>query len=326
MTTTDTTAGDALRDPTIEAWLDENHVTWTFDPELDLNRIDGPASVSNQARLEPIDPEVVDRYAAAIAAGDQMPPLLIHERPRTRKPAQLVILGGNHRNAALAANKRTSHPAYLVRCEPEAATLLMYEDNRRHGLAPSDEERIAQAVHLMDQGYSMEAAAKAVGIGAGKVQRAKGAVTADRRAAAAGIDGFTHLPKTARWRLGSVRSDPAFVEAAKLAVASRMQVNDVYDLVTKVNETRSDKAALAIIGTELEVRRDQIQRTAGGKANGSRNARHKVLDACTAIAGTNPLEVVNACANDDQRELLAKRCLEVGKHLKAIHDIARGRL
>lgn len=316
---TDTaTATDALRDPRIEAWLNERHTTWTWDPNIPLDTIDQAASLANQARLEALDPDVVDRYTADMARGDQFPPIVVHQRSaRTKK---LTVIGGNHRTTA-ARNAGITHlPGYVVVAEPETVVTLTYEDNRRHGLPPSDAERVAQAIHLIDTGnYTQEQAAALVGIPAPKISQARSIVKADRRATDLGVGPtFTSLPKQARYHLGQVRSDPVFEQAARLAADAGMTVAAVADLVGTLKTAASDEAALTILGGELEDRRGDIQRKGGGTGKTKATARTRLSAALVTIQFTKPSEVAAACATNQQRTELAKRLREAAIQLMAI--------
>ena len=314
---------DTGRDPAMEAWLDERHATWTFHHALALDDVDQAASRANQARLEALDDDVVDRYAAAMQRGDRFPPVLGLRRKRRK----VLLLGGNHRYTAAARAGLETIPAYVVDAEPEMATRLMYEDNRRHGLPPSDNERIAQAVHLMDQGWTQEAAAECVGISAGKVNRARGTIKADQRAKTLQIEGWEQLPKTSRWRLSSVRSDPVFVELANLVIAARLTADGVFDLVTRVNDARSDADALNLIGTELEARRADIQTATGGHGGAKKptTPRARMLGAIAHLGACDPDDVAASCANADQAASLDRMILDVAKRLQATRAALKAR-
>lgn len=131
---------ETRRDASIEAWLDERKLTYEYNETLPLSRIDRAASLSNQARLEPLDEEVVERYAADMERGDIFPPLVARRSGR-----KLILIGGNHRTTAATRANLVSFPVYIVDVDAEGATALTYEDNRRHGLPPSEEERLLQA-------------------------------------------------------------------------------------------------------------------------------------------------------------------------------------
>lgn len=298
---------DEGRDPRIEAWLTDRHTTWQYNPTIGLDTIDTAASLANQARLEPLDPDVVDRYTADMGRGDQFPPIVTHQRTtRTRK---LTLIGGNHRVTAARNAGLTTLPGYIVQAEPETVVTLTYEDNRRHGLPPTETERIAQAIHLIDTGnYTQEAAAALVGVPAPKISIARSIAKADRRAVALGLGPtFTALPKQARYQLGQVRSDPVFEQAARLAADAGMTVATVTTLTAALKDAPSDQAALTIIGAELEDRRTDIQKKGGGTGKTKATARTRLSGALVTIQFTKPAEVAAACATPQQRTELAAR-------------------
>jgi hypothetical protein len=305
------------RHPDVEAWLDDRHVTWTFEPELPLGQIDIPAGLANQARMEALDDDVVDRYTADIERGDTFPPVLLNRVGR-----KLVPLGGNHRLAGANRAHRPTIAAYIVIAEPEMATRLMYEDNRRHGLPPGEDERLVQAVHLINNGYKLDAAAEVVGLSRGKVERALGAVKADQRAAELGVRTWALLPKTVRWRLGSIRSDPVFAEAANLAATTAMGSGDVYDMVTALSRTRSDKDALTLIGHLTEERAAQARKTAGGHIRQS-TPRSRLIGNLTGVLCASATDVRAACPDAQARQALARRCDETITHLEQIRKTLR---
>lgn len=314
---------DSGRDPHVEAWLDGLHVEWTFEPAVDLGDVDHNGSLNNQARLHALDPDVVDRYTADMALGDQFPPVLAQRRPRRK----LLLLGGNHRyNAAIKA-KRPTLPMYVVVCEPETATRLMYEDNRRHGLPPSEDERIAQAIHLVETGWTNAKAAECVGVAAHKLQAARAAARADQRARRLKIDGFEQLPRSTRARLDGVQSDPVFAEASKLIVAAGIgSGKEMQDLVSRLNDTRSEADALTLIGTETEVLRQQIQQRAGGKgARPAATPRTKLIDAIGKLGGCDPVDVAAGCANKEQAQSLARMVSDSRDRLDATLKALRKR-
>src|SRR5581483_3390576 len=261
-----------------------------------------------------LDADVVERYAADMERGDRFPPLLALARPR-RKP---MLLGGNHRYTAAVKAARSTLPVYVVDAEPETATRLMYEDNRRHGLPPSDDERVAQAIHLIDTGWTQAAACECVGITVGKVQTMQFAVRAERRARTMGIGGFAALPKYAKARLAGIRSDPAFGEASKLVIATGMASTELQEFVSKVNACRSDQDALRLVATETDRLRESIQRKAGGDTTRRPpTARARMLTAIGLLGGCDPIDVTAGCASKDQAASLGRQLVDVRKRIDA---------
>jgi hypothetical protein len=252
MTTTTTTTTST------EQWLGDLGVTFVYEPDLDLGRIDVARSLTNQARIgEPVVGDVVERYTAAYQSGDEFPPLLAR---RTSARAKLVLLGGNHRHAAAKAAGLTTHPAYVVECTDEVALVLAFGDNRRHGLPPSNAERIAQAVHLIDQGMTQQDAAAVVGVQQSTISRHRTVVACTRRANTLGVAAeYQGLPMGHRERLALLRSDPVFVEATRLTVDAHLTQPKLNDLIGRLRNARSDVAALELLGTLREELADTIQ-------------------------------------------------------------------
>lgn len=317
MATTDTTVvatGGDMRRADIEAWLDERHVPWTYDPKLPVGDVDQVASLGNQARLEPLSEEVVDRYQADMERGDQFPPIVAR-----RHGKRLILIGGNHRLAAALRANLPTVAAYVTTCAPEMAVRLTYEDNRRHGFAPSEEERLYQAVHLVNTGYSQAEAAEVTGVHPSKVNRAVALNGADTRATAAHINGWARMAKTTRWRLDAIRSDPVFEAAAQLCADTNMTSSDVYELVTKLNNTRSEKAALHIVAVEVDARAHDVQETAGGLIRKT-TPRTKLLGALTTITGLDGRDIAASCATPDQAAALSR---QIGTAVTMLQSFAK---
>lgn len=300
------------RRPEIEAWLDERKVTWVFEEALPVADIDRVASLANQARLEPLDEDVVDRYAADMERGDVFPPIVVR---RDRK--RLVLIGGNHRVTAAGRAGIRSLPAYVIDAAAEMALRLTYEDNRRHGLPPSEEERLFQAAHLIANGYSQTAAASTVGLSTGKVQRFVSVQRTDERAKRHRIKGWEALPKSSRWRLGEIRSDPVFAEAARLATDGVFTSSSIFELCTRLNAARSEEEAFAVLAHQEVAERAKSQTTAGGMVKRA-TPRSKLLGALSSIAALEARDVASACATSDQRADLAQRITAMQKHLGVI--------
>lgn len=296
----------------IEAWLDERRVKWEFIDQLPVDQIDRIASLGNQARLDPLSEEVVDRYAADMERGDLFPPIVVR-----RSGKRLILIGGNHRTAAAERTQRAALPAYVIDVEPEMAVRLTYEDNRRHGLPPSEEERIYQAVHLVNNGYTQTAAADTVGVSAKKLAQAIGAARADRRAAEHRIKGWERIPKSVRWRIDQLRSDPVFAAAAQLVCDTNMATSDSFVLITKLNNTRSEADALTVIDLEAQQRAGQAQRSAGGVIRKA-TPRSRLLTALGTIAGLNGGDIAASCATPDQRAQLKRQVRSTITALEAV--------
>lgn len=309
------------RSPELEGWLEERGVSFTFVEALPLEQIDRASSLANQARLEPLSEDVVDRYAADMSRGDDFPPIVVYRRPRARR---YILIGGNHRTASADRSGKAELAAYVVDVDGELATRLTYEDNRRHGLPPTEEERMIQAIHLVDCGASQVEAAEIVGLSVGRLQRGLGAQRADRRATELGIRQWPKLPRSVRWRLSSLRSDPVFERTSLLALSASLSARDVYEVVTRLTAARSEAEALALLASE-EATHSEKRNTSAGGALRRESARLRMLDSLRCVTALNPTDVVASCATPDHRKVLKDRCVEAARHLQSLHRALGGR-
>ena len=305
-----------IRDPVLEQLLERRCTTWEFEPELDVERIDAAASLANQARLEALNEEAVDRYAADMERGDIFPPLLVHRR-KTKRSEKLVVLGGNHRLAAARKSKRRHLSAYIVEADGDAILRLMYEDNRRHGLPPTDEERVMAAQHLMEIGDSVAEAAAAVGIGVGKLKISMETADADRRAAPLSIPKWRGLAPSTRWRLGQIRYDRVFDKTARLVVQANLKTGEVFDLVTLVNQPDNVEEALDRLADHSKL--------LGWRAHGEEErpgpattAKRKFISAMQEIRMLDPADVAAGFETPDQRHVITDQIKATAKVMQTV--------
>jgi ParB-like chromosome segregation protein Spo0J len=317
MTTTEPATLDATGQ-----WLNELEIPFELVDPLDFGTIDEKASLRNQARFEAIDEDVVDRYVGDMERGDRFPPIIVRKRPRS---ATLVVLAGNHRVAA-ARKAGVTLSAYVIECTDEMAFRISVEDNRRHGLPPSDEERIAQATHLIALGWTQASAAACVGVSAGKIQRSQQSAAANQRAVELGVKGFEALPQSSRWRLAAIKSDPAFTAAAQLAVDAALTTTEVFDLVSQVQEARSDNAAVAHVDDQRRAALDRVQLKKSGRETShmSTTPRTKLLRSLTEVTLLDPAAVASSTL-PDQRQDLSKRIHRAIEHLLVVDKMLGGR-
>lgn len=288
-------------------------------PALPLDRIDLPASMTNQSRTEPIDQPTVDRYVAALEDGATFPPIIVR---RTRK--QLVILGGNHRTRAHLNAGRTTIDAWIVDCDPTTALEISYADNATHGLPPTQAERVAHAVVLVDRGRTAADAARTVGIDPQAVHRRLAARGVEKRAADCKVAAeLVDVPLTVHPRLASIRDNRVFTAVVKAVAKHGIGAGEAVRIIGDLNAQPDLKAALALL--EVNV----AEHLAGGGGPGrqvgrpSQNPRLMLLTALGTIRGLTPADVVDACRDDLDVETLRQACIAAGRHLMAIDKHAR---
>lgn len=302
-----------MSDELIEAMLDAAGVRWAL-AEVALDDINEAASLRNQARLsEPLDPDTVERYTLDMRSGAVFPPVLAR---RVSARSKLVLLGGNHRYAAAKAAGRLSLPAYVVEVTDEAlATRLMFEDNRRHGLAPNREERLQQALHLSETGWTVRDAAAAVGVPETTLATYRTIARASRRAAALGVGPmFDALGWEKRARLAQL-NDPVLVEATRLVASAGLTRAATVALSRRLTSAGSDEAALRIVGDAIEEHRSAIQARAGGRGGRRRGpapAASRAAGSLAVLLELEPADIAASVASEFARSTLRKRLRDLG--------------
>jgi ParB-like chromosome segregation protein Spo0J len=317
---------DTGRNPATEKWLTNHQIPYTFDPLLELARIDVPRSLTNQARIgEPLDPEVVDQYENDYRGGAQFPPLLAHQ-PTTRSK-KLVLLGGNHRNAAATKAGLTRHPAYIITgLDPDIALKIAYRDNATHGARLTRQDRMRQAAHLIATGAAAThaEAAATVGITTPDVAKAIAVAEGGQRARTADLAAqWDQLPHGHQVMVAAVGLDVAFTELVKLTAEAKLSQADTRQLVNQVNRARTEDGALRTIGNAREEHAGAIQRTRLGqpaRRTAGPTEYGTVNGALTAILNADPSRVYLSAPTPADRARLKTRLRDTMLHAKKIAD------
>ena len=250
--------GDAV----LEEYLDKKGVTWVFHPRVEPSEFDAAKSLGNQARIaKPIDEARVEQYAEAMRRGEIFPPVIAHG-----KPGKYVIADGNHRlHGALRAKKPLR--MYLISADARTIVLITFEANTRHGLPTSEDERIQQALYLIDNGANIPEAAAALSLSRKVVDRASQQRNAEQRFMTNNIPLMIieKLGKPIKNRLKDISTDEGFVAAVNLTNDAALVWNEVAELVTETNALRSSSKQVEYVASLREnLYRDRIQDSGGG--------------------------------------------------------------
>ena len=301
----------AARRPDLETWMADQHIAWSYEP-ADLAGLDMAASLLHQARVEPLNGDVVDRYAADMARGDVFPAILV-----VRHPDGDVVIGGNHRVAGARRAGIATLPAYVI----EAATddqilLLTIEDNRRHGLPLTEPERLSLAVKLVASGRSQADAARVCGLHQVKVGRAVVIADADRRAARLAVAGWESLASSCRVALQAIDDSSVFHAAARLAIDHRLNAVTISALARACNAADSATAALALLGRE----RERLDEGTGSRAKGPGRPSQRVQlsGALGTIALLDAAKVLEQTTTQRERDELARQVTRAARVLQAV--------
>lgn len=218
---------DAHRDPALEQILADHGLTWAMT-WVASDDIDWPATNRAQIRSGGTDPDVVDRYAAAIERHDPLPAGF-----GVDGPAGTRIVGGIHRAKAYQSIGDPA-PLYVLPADanPFAVLVASIEHNARHGVPLTNEDRSRHALALVEQhGVTQAEAAAVVGISTISLSKAKISRDGDRRAARRGLTNlWSAFGHTTRYLLASATKD---------------HTDDVFDEVVTTAATADVDTALA---------------------------------------------------------------------------------
>jgi hypothetical protein len=238
--------------------------SYRFEYELELvpiSKIDQKNSHLNQARIaEPIDEDQVILYAQSMSDGAVFPPIVVFKRG-----ALYIVLDGNHRVAAAEMADVASLRAYVVKDPtPAQITAFTFAANTRHGLPTSLQDRVRQAIHMVEKGVKAADAAKQLGIPLTQLRSGLDTYYAEKRFRSLGIKKFDALTKTTQKKLDSIKSDTVLKAAAELTLDARLNGDEVTGLVRRINLLRENKQQLDLVSAERAGLNASIKATAGG--------------------------------------------------------------
>lgn len=305
------------RIPELETWFDHHDISWVFNPAFPVDGIDHLAGLANQARLQPLDEAVVDRYTADMEAGAQFPAVVLRLVTVGHRESRVAV-GGNHRTAAARKSGRATLAAYLVECDDDQAHLLAIEDNRRHGLPLSDEERLYHAVSLVNSGrHTATEAAGICGLAPTKLQAQLTANRGAQRAIRLDVDGWAALSTTSRAKCASIRDDGMFARVIPLVANSTILAAEVTDVVARLNVANPQQAAELLDALELDARQ-RTRRTTGHPVSRLRAPATRLLHDLDGILNYQAVDVAADCNTPEQRQRLANQIKAAARRLMAI--------
>jgi hypothetical protein len=232
--------------------LDRLGIRYTYRPELPLSELDEEASRAawNQARLgDPVDEEHVEELVAELERDVELPPVIFYRDDGGRA----VTLSGNHRRRAYERIGQEVIPAYEatglqgLRKEDERVLRLIYEANHGHGKAVSIDDRVHQALVLIENGYNVRAAATAVGIPENRVRDQYDAARATQRLEMDLRVDTSAIPISAQRRIVNIKNDRVASAVAQLVPRMDKKTQEVNQLVKAVNSERTEEAQLAVV-------------------------------------------------------------------------------
>jgi ParB-like nuclease domain len=250
----------------VKEWLDENSVHYVLEREFPLSKIDFNTSLQNQARLSsPLNEDVVQNYAEAIEGGAVFPPCVGY-----MKGSKLVFIDGNHRGQAYLLLGAETMPVYVLKnANTDVILKMTYEANATHGVPNSPEERLEHAMWLVRSGHTQQSAAVVMNVRVADLRTALQRSDADRRAASLNIKrvNWTWISVSARTRINAIKSDQVFRKTVEVVNKLGLKSGAVSELVSNINEAKTNAAQMKILDNYLKQNEDKIQVANKGKRN-----------------------------------------------------------
>jgi len=308
-------------DTKTERWLESYGITRWDLSTIPIERIDQAASHTNQARLTgtAVDDEIATNYGLAMENGDIFPPIVLFDQG----PKGYLVIDGNHRVAGKQLANETEIDAYILRdLTIPQRLLLTFDANTRHGFRTTTNERVQQAITLVNNGLTLRAAANALNVPEQRISQVLGGKNAERQLIEAGVD--TSKLSTGHFqRLGAIRSYPVRAAAAKWFAEQRVNTTDASMLIKQINDRTSDADQLDFIRRESGRRNALNTATARGRVVLPAPIAH-LQRALADIDQINANEITTTAVQErltnDLKTVMASRALDASVKLRRLAE------
>lgn len=306
MTTPDPRPGDGLRDQSLEKFLTDRGLKWTFEAEYPIGLI----KLGPNVRKGGITAAWVDEVVHALARDERIPPVVVHDDGEAGD--------GRHRITGHKLFGKETIPAYVVLTDlsPMERIHLGTILNQRNGHRQEQDELLELAMAEVEQGTPRRSVAADLGLPPKLIDDALATKRLERRVNILRPSRWRDVPAPALKRLGNIRSDPVFKAAVELTAVTGRSHSDVSNLVTRVNSFGSEAEQLAEIARTDETWKRS--RLIPGSPKQQRDAASHFLTVANTLKGFSPTSVVTCCVTTERLELVrnaARECLKVCESL-----------
>ena len=229
----------ATRDTRIEQLLDAWQLSYELEPNYVLAKVKLNEGVQIRLEEHRSPSSAVDEYVTHMKHGAVFPPIVVTSNG--------FLVDGNTRLSAALKLQRKTFPAYKVKFAILGqAKMLGAALNQMGGYRLTEEEIVVAAEAYMREGYKDEAIARALGKSMShirNVRRDRLYRDAAHRTGVADVE----LPKPVRLHLAGIQHDEPFKAAVEAVAKAKPAAKDVGALVDRIENTRSDAEALAVV-------------------------------------------------------------------------------
>jgi len=290
----------------IEEWLQRHGVAYAPPSPIPMVLIDEKRSRNNQARRDAVVSDSVDRFANALRNGATFPPIVVFPLG-----GRLIIIDGNNRQAAAKRVGREFVSGIVISEETpsELISLLTVEANAHHGVTPDTQWRVQQAFQLISLGYTDQQAADAVNVNVTSIRVARAIQEAEQRARRMKIHGFVDLPQVPKQALGTLKDDPVFYQAAKVAISTGMTLEQIREMTRMVKAIPSEGAridAIAALAKERGI--EAATKKAMGKVTRRVSSpKTQLVSGIGLLVNVDEAALVRSILTRRDRDLVAER-------------------
>lgn len=281
----------------VERWIESFGVSWEYVRALPVEDVDQKASLSNQARRDPLDKETRRVYAEAIKAGAVFPPLVGYRKPN----GLVVILDGNHRFFAGVTIGVSFVACYIVQTSDQLllTDMLASANATLNGKEAANDDRLRHAMRLIDAGYPKAHAARLTGVAKTSLSNFADHQRVIRQADKFGASrAAKELPYTYAPSLSNNLDnlEPAELKALLAAASNAKNAQEFRDLVKTV--VAANGASLEAIESFVQ-ERSAINSPKAARPKRKQSAVHAFLMHAAAINKQSPEAVVASCPPDE---------------------------
>jgi ParB-like chromosome segregation protein Spo0J len=227
------------RDTRIEQLLDAWQLSYELEPNCVLSKVKLNEGVQIRLEEHRAPSTAVDEYVTHMKHGAVFPPIVVTSNG--------FLVDGNTRLKACAKLERKTFPAYKVKFAILGqAKMFGAALNQMGGYRLTEEEIVVAAEAYMREGYKDEAIARALGKSMSHIRNVRRDRLYREAAQRTGVAEL-EIPKPVRLHLAGIQHDEPFKAAVEAVAKAKPAAKDVGALVDRIENTRSDAEALAVV-------------------------------------------------------------------------------
>ncbi len=301
----------------VENWLQRHGVAYAPATPIPMVLIDEKRSRVNQARRDSIVADSVDRFANSLRNGAVFPPIVCFPLG-----GKLVIVDGNNRQAAARKVGREYVSGIIISEDTpsELIQLLTVEANVSHGVTPDTQWRVAQAFQLINLGYTDQQAADACAVNVTSIRVARAIQDAENRARRLKISQFAEMPQVAKQALGTLKDDPVFYQACKVAFSTGMSTEQIREMARMVKGIPSEGQridAIAAIARERGIEA-ATKRAMGKVSRRVSSPKTQLVSGIGLLVNVDEAALARSILTKRDRDLVVERMEQLENKL---HDL-----